>query len=154
MRAATCTAGTPNNLDSDVYDRNSNKSPDQRYDTLIQMQRYTNPNAFWEVAVPNGSYTVRAVAGDPTSHNSVFQITAENVTVVDFSPTETPGGSTGRVTVTVADGRLTIANGVGGSNNKLCFVEIASTGYEGLAKHRLSRRAALDAPMRRPQSRR
>ena len=62
-----------------AFDRNSTVSPDQRYDTLLMMQRFSNPNAFWEIAVPNGSYSVRVVAGDPTSHNSVYSIAAEGV---------------------------------------------------------------------------
>jgi hypothetical protein len=92
------------------------------------MQRHTNPNASWEVAVPNGTYTVRVVAGDPTSTFGHYRITAESLTVVDHDPVETARWADKTATVTVTDGRLTIANGVGASSNKLCFVEIASAG--------------------------
>jgi hypothetical protein len=112
-----------NNLNA-TDDRNSRKSPDQRYDTLIQMQRSSNPNAFWEVAVPSGSYSVRVVAGDPNSHFGEYKVNVENVLVIDHSPEETTRWADRTHTVTVADGRLTIANGVGAAGNKLCFVEI------------------------------
>jgi glucose/arabinose dehydrogenase len=111
-----------------AFDRNSSRSPDQRYDTLIMMQRFSNPNAFWEIAVPNGSYSVRVVAGDPMSHNSVYRVTAEGVLTVNGTPTETSRWVEGTQTVTVADGRLRIANGAGASANKICFLEITRVG--------------------------
>src|SRR5689334_19631369 len=37
-------------------DRNNSLSPNQRYDTLTHMQLYGTRT--WEIAVPNGSYTV------------------------------------------------------------------------------------------------
>jgi hypothetical protein len=45
-------------------DRDLASSPDQRYDTLTHLQKPGNPNASWEIMVPNGTYTVRVVAGD------------------------------------------------------------------------------------------
>ena len=42
-------------------DRDASNSPDQRYDTLVHMQLYGTFT--WEIAVPNGTYTVRVVAG-------------------------------------------------------------------------------------------
>jgi hypothetical protein len=103
-------------------------SPDQRYDTLIMMQRHTNPNASWEIAVPSGSYSVRIVAGDATSHSSVYRITAEGVLTVNGTPNATNRWLEGTQTVTVTDGRLTIANGSGASGNKICFLEIVRVG--------------------------
>ena len=113
---------------SAAFDRNASLSPDQRYDTLIMMQRYSNPNASWEIAVPSGSYSVRIVAGDPTSHASVYRITAEGVLTVNGTPTATNRWLEGSQTVTVTDGRLTIANGAGASGNKICFLEIVRVG--------------------------
>jgi hypothetical protein len=113
---------------SAAYDRNSSKSPDQRYDTLIQMQHFSNPNAVWEIAVPSGSYTVRVVAGDPVSSNSIYRVAVEGVLTVDGTPNLTTRWIEGTNTVTVSDGRLTISNAPGASNNKLCFVEITAAG--------------------------
>lgn len=114
-----------NAINSDgAYDRNSRLSPDQRYDTVIQTQRHTNRDAVWEIAVPNGTYSVRIVAGDPATSSAVYRYTAEGVVTVDGTPTPANRWVEGTRTVTVSDGRLTIANGAGASNNKLCFLEV------------------------------
>ena len=55
-----------NAANNETRDRNSSRSPDQRYDTLNHMQR--NGSFSWSLGVPNGSYRVRVVAGDPGQH--------------------------------------------------------------------------------------
>jgi glucose/arabinose dehydrogenase len=105
-------------------DRNAANSPDQRYDTLTHLQKAGNPSAVWEIAVPNGVYTVRAVAGDALHFDSVFRLIAEGTLVVNGTPTTSTRWIEGTATVTVSDGRLTIANGSGASNNKVCFLEL------------------------------
>ena len=93
-------------------DRNATNSPDQRYDTLTHLQKPANPNAVWEIAVPNGTYTVRIVAGTPSNIDSVFgqrRGCADPQRHADV-PTRWIEGT---ATVTVTDGRLTISNGVG-----------------------------------------
>ena len=90
------------------------------------MQGRTNPNASWEVALPNGSYRVRVVAGDAMSHYGHYKVTVENVTAIDYDPIETARWVDRTVTVTVTDGRLTVTNGVGATSNKLCFLEISA----------------------------
>jgi len=107
-------------------DRNASNSPDQRYDTLQHMQKPENPNARWELQVPNGSYRVRIVAGDASHFDSVFRISAEGVLAVSGTPTSATRWIEGTVTVSVSDGRLTIANASGAANNKLCFLEVLS----------------------------
>ena len=93
--------------------------------TLIATQHWSNNNAVWEIAVPNGNYSVHLVAGDPTSHNSVYRLAVEGLLTVDGTPNSTRRWIEGFRTVSVTDGRLTITNASGASNNKLCFVEIA-----------------------------
>jgi hypothetical protein len=105
-------------------DRNASRSPNQAYDTLTHLQKSANPNAVWELAVPNGTYVVRAVAGDASYYDSLFRISVEGVLTVSGTPTSTTRWVEGTSTVTVSDGRLTISNGAGASNNKICFVEI------------------------------
>lgn len=105
-------------------DRNSSRSPDQAYDTLIHMQATANPTAAWEIALPNGTYSVRLVAGDPSNFDSVYRIAAEGVVIVNGTPTTTTRWLEGTATVTVTDGRLTLTSASGSSNNKACFVEI------------------------------
>src|SRR5207249_276764 len=65
------------NNSANAINRNLPNSRDERYDTLNQMQSSSNPNAFWEIAVPNGTYTVRLVAGDPGFFDSVYKINVE-----------------------------------------------------------------------------
>ena len=105
-------------------DRNSSRSPDQAYDTLTHMQRPANPNASWEIALPNGTYELRVVSGDASYYDSVYRIAAEGVVVVNGTPSSGARWVEGTATVTVADGRLTLTNAAGSSNNKVCFIEI------------------------------
>jgi glucose/arabinose dehydrogenase len=105
-------------------DRNSALSPDQRYDTMTHLQKPANPDAVWEIAVPNGRYIVRAVAGDAAYFDGVFRTTAEGVLTVNGSPATSARWVEGTASVTVGDGRLTLRSGSGAVNNKLCFVEI------------------------------
>ena len=79
-----------------TQDRNSSPSPNQAYDTLTHMQRPANPNAFWEIALPNGTYDVRIVSGDASYFDSVFRIAAEGVVVVTGTPTSAAAGWKGR----------------------------------------------------------
>ncbi len=97
--------------------------PDQRYDTFIYTQLGGNKN--WEMAVPNGTYRVRVVLGDPNYQDSYYKMAVEGVVAVSAAPTAASRIREGTVTVTVADGRLTLSNPAGASNNKLDFVEIA-----------------------------
>ncbi len=105
-------------------DRNASNSPDQRYDTLIHMQLYGTRT--WEVAVPNGSYSVRIVAGDPSFTDSTMAIDAEGTLVVSGALSNANHFLDATKTVTVSDGRLTISNGAGAVNDKICFVQITS----------------------------
>ena len=106
-------------------DRNAATSPDQRYDTLTHLQKPANPNAVWEVAVPNGTYTVRIVAGDPDNFDGVFRLNVEGALVLSGTPRSSSRWVDSTANVAVNDGRLTISNGSGSSNNKICFVEIS-----------------------------
>ena len=119
-------------------DRNSVNSSDERYDTLNQMQ-YNNPPTethTWEISVPNGSYDVRLVCGDPDYTDSYYHVLAEGVTV-------TQGNAQGsgrrfidqRARVLVADGRLTLTNGPGAYRNKICFIEIDATASRAYPFH-------------------
>jgi glucose/arabinose dehydrogenase len=105
-------------------DRNSALSPDQRYDTMTHLQKPANPDAVWEIAVPNGNYVVHVVSGDAAFFDGVFRTTAEGVLTVNGSPTTSSRWVDGMSAVAVSDGRLTLRSGSGAVNNKLCFVDI------------------------------
>lgn len=113
------------NNTSFTRDRNSSRSPDQRYDTLNHMQKSGGARA-WEIAVPNGTYTVFVVSGDPDHTDSIFRVNVEGILTVSGTPNTSTRWFSGTRTVTVSDGRLTLANGSGASNNKICFIDIIS----------------------------
>lgn len=109
---------------AETRDRNASNSPDQRFDTLIFMQKY---GAYtWELEVPNGTYRVRIVSGDASYYGFTYQTQAEGVIVVNGTSTSAARWIEGAATVVVSDGRLTLTNGPGATNNKLCFLEISS----------------------------
>ena len=114
------------NIDNSAQmrDRNSGVSPDQRYDTLAYMQRPANPDAVWEIAIPNGTYQVHAVAGDPSYFNITYRIAVEGVVVVAGTSNTATRWIEGTSTVTVTDGRLTLRSAPGATANKICFVDI------------------------------
>lgn len=105
-------------------ERNSPRAYDQRYDTLIHMQDTASPDAVWELALPNGTYEVYLVAGDPDYFDSTFRIAVEGVLAVNGSPSDGSRFVEGIVTVMVSDGRLTVTNAAGAVNNKLAFIEV------------------------------
>jgi hypothetical protein len=111
---------------ANTRDRNAANSLDQRYDTLNHMQKPNNPNASWELAVPNGTYAVRLVSGDPSYIDSVFKINVEGTLAINGTPTSATHWFDNTVTVTVNDGRLSVTNAAGASNNKVCFIEVTS----------------------------
>jgi hypothetical protein len=116
--------------------RNSVNSPDFQHDTLVHMQ---NGGIFsWEIAVPNGSYQVRIVAGDAGHFDSVFKISVEETLLVDGTPDTNNRWIEGIATVEVSDGFLNVTNAAGASNNKICFIEIhtipeVAEGYDAWA---------------------
>jgi PKD repeat protein len=108
-------------------DRNSPLSPDQRYDTLIEMEKGSR-TATWELAVPNGTYRVHLVSGDPVDLNSFYSLSVEGQTAVNGAPTSANRWLEGTVTVTVSDGRLTISGNANANRNKVNFVDIERPG--------------------------
>jgi PKD repeat protein len=110
--------------EAQTRDRNSSASPDQRYDTLTHLQKPNNPNASWEIGVPNGIYDIHIVAGDSDNIDSVFRLRAEGTLVLSGTPSNTAHWVEADATITVSDGRLTISNGTGAANNKICFIDI------------------------------
>ena len=85
-------------------DRNASNSADQRYDTLTHFQKPANPDAVWEIAVPNGAYSVRIVSGDASNFDSVFRTTAEGALVVSGTPSTSTRWIEGTAVVTSRTG--------------------------------------------------
>lgn len=105
-------------------DRNDARSPDERYDTFNHLQKPLPAGRLWEIEVPNGRYTVFAAVGEAANIDSTYDLTAEDVSIVKGTPTDSVRFYDGQGTVTVSDGRLSIGNGPTASNNKVCFVDI------------------------------
>ncbi|MBB5350062.1 hypothetical protein HNR46_000283 [Haloferula luteola] len=106
--------------------RNLSQSPDERYDTLNQMQ-YNSPATethTWEIGVPNGVYQVHLVCGDPGYTDSSYHVLAEGETLVRGVPSSSRYFVENTELVTVEDGRMTLTNGAGAIRNKICFIEL------------------------------
>ena len=113
-----------NATNNNGVDRNSKKSSNQAYDTFLHMQK--NGNFSWELAVPNGSYDVRIIAGDAVFNSGDFyHILAEGQTAINGRQTLTYQHWLGsNQPITVTDGRLTLSNGASAVNNKIALVEV------------------------------
>ena len=107
--------------------RDSAGSPDARYDTYNHMQK-NGANRKWEIAVPNGMYTVRLVAGDPEATDSVHRMSLEGQLVLSGTPTGDVRWFRSTTNVLVTDGRLTLTNAAGAVNNKIAFLDIKAAG--------------------------
>ncbi|MDX2302074.1 MAG: malectin domain-containing carbohydrate-binding protein [Microscillaceae bacterium] len=80
----------------------------------------------WEMAIANGTYNVLISVGDPAEATGIHRVNIEGVNAVeDFIPTDNVRQKLGMVTVTVADGRLTLDAGEGGNFTKLNYVRTA-----------------------------
>ncbi len=111
--------------------RDRDINPDQRFDTNNSLIMWNTGTGSWEIAVPNGTYNVYIVGGDAGYFDSTQSYLVEDVTITDPTPYP-PGNTTGnrydeyKVTVTVADERLTIAPAPGVTGYvKICFIDIA-----------------------------
>lgn len=102
------------------------KAQDRRYDFFAYMD-YEKMKApvSWELAVPNGNYQVRLVAGDAQRYDSIFNLLVEGTAIIDAVPDTKTRWFDKTATVSVSDGRLTVSNGPGSSNNKISFIEVS-----------------------------
>ncbi len=103
--------------------RNSDLSPDWRYDTLNHLQK-NGGDMVWEIAVTNGAYSVHIVAGDATAVDSVFQFSVEDQITGTKTPATGAYWAEFNQNCTVNDGSLTIRSGPEAANNKICFIDI------------------------------
>ncbi len=102
-----------------AVDRNSSASADQRYDTMVNLPA----GGAWEIALPNGQYSVKLVCGDAGS-TGTYKVNIETVPVVDAQTSNLKRWIEQSIAVVVSDGRLTISGAPGCSRAKICFVEI------------------------------
>ncbi|WP_367130037.1 Ig-like domain-containing protein [Saccharothrix sp. HUAS TT1] len=110
--------------------RNRGGTGDPRLATLVHAQLpATSPGVptpgSWEIAVPNGSYTVTVAVGDAgTATDSAHWLSVEDQNAVAaFKPTSTAKHATATRVVTVTDGQLTLSPR-SGANTKLNHVDV------------------------------
>ena len=118
-------SSTPIDMTLSTRDRGANA--DARLSTLILMQGNggaTQPNVgAWEIAVPNGSYTVTLAAGDSAFTDSTHSITVEgSPALTNFVPSAGELYRMATVNVGVTDGRLTVR--ATGTNTKIAYIDI------------------------------
>ena len=111
--------------DNSANARDRGRAADQRFDTVNHLNQ--NGRFAWELAVPNGQYRVRLVAGDPAYFGAGYAIDVEGVAAVRGSTSASAPWLDRTVTVTVKDGKLTVV-GQGSSPNKVAFIEVAPAG--------------------------
>jgi hypothetical protein len=105
--------------------RDRRKTRDQRYDTVIDFKS-DGQDLVWNLAVPNGSYEVTLVAGDPGYFDSHYQILAEGKVALEADPTSERRFFEATARVEVKDRSLTLSSGAASINNKIAFVHVRS----------------------------
>ncbi|MEN6429143.1 MAG: discoidin domain-containing protein [Phycisphaerales bacterium] len=101
-------------------DRERNANNDQRYDTLVHFSKGSDKT--WEIALPNDTYGLFFVCGDPSNTDQTNTLDVEGVIFTDPDGQDNFDEYSG--TVEVKDGRLTIKPAAGASNAKICFIDI------------------------------
>lgn len=81
----------------------------------------------WEAQVANGNYDVTVSVGDGTQTDSKHSINIEGVpAIINFAPTTMVRFRSATVSVTVADGLLTV-DAIGGTNTKINYIIVKPT---------------------------
>jgi hypothetical protein len=111
---------------SAARDRGTSSTRERSTSTLIHFSSSRFRARTWEIAVPNGTYSVQISAGDPSFFDSRFAINVEGSLLINHQATSNARFATGSANVTVRDGRLTISSANGAINNKINSIQIKS----------------------------
>jgi fibronectin type 3 domain-containing protein len=114
---------------ADGIDRNASSSPDELHDSFHEMHGLGPANVYWRIAVPNGTYSVHLIAGDPNDTSSVYRINVGNgpsggVGAIKGKATAAQPWLEGTVTVTITHGFLYVTNGTGTQHDKVDEIDI------------------------------
>ena len=125
------TYGWDTNMTNAARNRPLPESVDQRYATLNHLQM-AGFDYSWEMDVPNGTYAVFIMLGDPAYFGGDRLYT---VNVEDQQLTSGNGTTTARIhglavsdTVVVSDGRFTLSNPTNATKNKIMFLHLIQIG--------------------------
>ena len=120
-RANGLSYGFSGSSESLAADTNSSRSPDERFDTSINL----SSGRSWSVKVPNGDYFVRVFAGRANATGADYRVRVEGQPLLRGTPETDFYWIEGTTTVAVTDGRLTLTRPAGTDPLPLNFVEIA-----------------------------
>jgi hypothetical protein len=109
---------------ANMRDRATPAPTDQRFDTLAMMQQ--DGSFAWEIAVPDGTYRVHAICGDPAFPTATPRIDVEGQSIISGQTDSIHPWVDGWAIVAVSDGRLTLSPASGAFNTKIDFIEITS----------------------------
>ena len=110
-----------------VVRRDTPQSPDSRYDSFVQVKR----DSTWELALPNGTYTVHLVAGDSKAKRGAYGFDVEGTPLLRAETTRDARWAEGTATVTVTDGALTLTAAEGYKKNRINFLDVSHVGDPG-----------------------
>lgn len=109
---------------SGTRDRDSTDSPDETYDTMI----HSSPSGVWEVAVPDGEYTITICMGDASYPSGTQNAQVEGVSIVtNETLSRTNKWIERSLTTDITDGKLTFT--FIDSNTpvaRICWIKITS----------------------------
>jgi len=107
-------------VDNSGQARQRGVSSDHRIDTMVPFRAAST----WEIAVPNGTYSVKISVGD-TSGTYRQTLSVEGVSYWN-NVNVGPACANATQTVTVSDGRLTLSNGAAAANDtRIDYIEIS-----------------------------
>lgn len=109
---------------SAARDRGASSTRDRSTSTLLHFNSSRFRARTWEIAVPNGTYSIQISAGDPSFFDSRFAINVEGSLLINHQATSNARFATGSANVTVRDGRLTITSAPNAINNKINSIRI------------------------------
>lgn len=99
--------------------KHSPLAPDARFDSFASMKA----SSVWQLAVPNGTYTVKVAVGDSKTKKATYAIDVEGVAVVRVKTTKDERFAERTAVVTVTDGMLTL-EAANKTKNRLSFVDV------------------------------
>ncbi len=111
-----------------AVDRNAANSPDEVHDSFHEMQARASGNARWHIALPNGTYLVHILMGDPNSTDGRYRVNAKGGTglkaAVRGQPTADIPWVENTITLKVLGGKIWVLNAAGARANTIDAIDI------------------------------
>lgn len=111
-----------------AIDRNAANSPNELHDSFHAMQHRPGVQAHWHIALPNGTYSVHVLMGDPTTADGNYRVNldggSDEVAVIRGRPTASNRWVENTATVKVTNGSLWLLNATGAAGNKIDAIDI------------------------------